>query len=219
MPLRAVIFDRDGVLVTVDRARAVAFLRPLVPLPLEEVGARWHQFGLAQGFPRTVEEEHRFWRRFWSELSDEYHLDQAVRAQLLDFRYTSVMTAFPDARPALLEVRRRGLRAAVLSNFSLASLDDSLEAAGLRDVIDIVVSAHVLGVVKPAAEAYRAVSAALEVEPAECLFLDDRQEHVAGARLLGMHAYLVDRQQPHHRFTDGIIRDLFALPMLLNQHA
>ncbi|HUU02318.1 MAG TPA: HAD-IA family hydrolase [Myxococcota bacterium] len=46
------------------------------------------------------------------------------------------------------------------------------------------------GVLKPAREAYRAAARNVGVEPASCLFIDDLEENVAGAREVGMQALL-----------------------------
>jgi putative hydrolase of the HAD superfamily len=53
------------------------------------------------------------------------------------------------------------------------------------------VSCHT-GVRKPDAQAYLGACAALGVEPAQALFVDDREPNVSAARALGMDTLLFD---------------------------
>ncbi|MGB0385442.1 MAG: HAD family hydrolase [Ardenticatenaceae bacterium] len=215
MSIRAVIFDRGGVLTDFDVKAAIAFFEPLLPLSMEELVQRWEQWGKLVGFPRSVTEENAFFHGLWNHLSDEFGLSQAKRKQLLQFNYTSLIRPFPDARPMLLDARRRGLLIGVLSNFSLASLDASLVAAGLADLVDIAYAATVIGVAKPHPESYLTLTDALSVEPKECLLFDDEMPCVKGGRAVGIHSYFVDRRRSRHAISQGVVCDLSALPTIL----
>jgi putative hydrolase of the HAD superfamily len=215
MSIRALIFDRDGVLLDFDLKAAAAFYEPLLPLSLQELANCWEQWGESVGFPRSVAEEKEFFREFWDYLGHEFRLSQSTLKQLYQANYTHYLLPFPDARPALVEARKRGLRIGVLSNFALASLDASLEAAGLGDLVDVACAATVIGVAKPHPEAYLTVTRALSVEPEACLFFDDEQEHVEGGRVVGLQTYLVDRGRSGHKLAEGIVRDLTALTDIL----
>jgi putative hydrolase of the HAD superfamily len=209
-----VIFDRDGVLTGFDVATAAATLQSLVSLPFGTVLQRWQTHGAEVGFPRSVAEEAAFWETFWHKLATEFNLSTAVHDRLLNLNYTRFVVPFPDVRPALEAVRRRGLRIGVLSNFSLASLDASLDAAGLGDLVDVACAATVIGAAKPDPAAYAAVLQALDVSPAAALFLDDEPPCVAGARAVGMRAVLVDRRPAGDRAA-GALPDLAELERLL----
>jgi HAD superfamily hydrolase (TIGR01509 family) len=213
--IAAVIFDRDGVLTYFDLEAAAAYFRPLLPLPLDDLFRRWETWGTKVGFPRSVEEESRFFRGFWDSIAEELHLSATVRAQLHQYHYVQCMRAFPEARAALLEAHRQSLRVGVLSNFSLATLDESLAATELADLVDAACAATVIGAAKPAPEAYLHVSRVLGVAPTDCLLFDDEMECVEGARAVGMHAYWVDRKRAGHAIQQGIVRDLSALPAIL----
>lgn len=217
MTIRAVIFDRDGVLTHFDAAAAVAFFQPLLPISLGELAAIWQRWGHAQGFPRTLAEEARFFQEFWDHVGDFCQLAPAQREQLHQVDYTHFMRAFNDARSALTVARAYNCHTGVLSNFSLASLEPSLHAVGLLDLIDVACAATVIGAAKPQSAAYLAVIQALGVTPQECLFLDDEEPCVVGAQAVGMHAYLVDRTRTEHGLADGIVCNLSILETLLHQ--
>jgi len=103
------------------------------------------------------------------------------------------MQPYEDARPLLDWLRGQGIKIGVLSNFSLASLEPSLEALGLADSVDVACSASVIGVSKPEVAAFHITAERLGVAPERCLMLDDKIEHVLGARAAGMQALLIDR--------------------------
>jgi putative hydrolase of the HAD superfamily len=212
---RAVIFDRDGVLTDFDLRRAAAFFRPLLPLSPVELAASWQEWGQKTGFPRDLAQEKRFWHAFWNHLSDELALSGEVRAQLQCVEYVDFLKAFPEARPALQAARKQGLKVGVLSNFTLASLEPSLQAVGLADLIDVAMAAPVLGVAKPEPRSYLAVAEALQVDPGSCLFFDDETACVKGASAVGMHAYLVDRGRSGHVLEEHMVSDLSVVAHIL----
>jgi len=203
------------VLLDFDINTAMAFLQPLLPISLPEMFAFWHQWGKRIGFPASVAEEAAFWQSFWDFLSDELGLANTTRQQLKQFDYTSVIRPYTDSRPALEMVRQRGLKIGVLSNFSLATIDASLEAANLADLVDVACAATVIGASKPDPAAYLYITDALGVTPHECLFFDNKQMHVDGAKALGMNAYLVNRQLDIDNLSEKIICDFSALSQII----
>lgn len=215
MEIKAVVLDRDGVLTRFAVAEAVTFFQPLLPLSLAELSHRWNQWGEQVGFPRNLTEEKHFFQTFWHGLSEEFSLLDATREELLRVEYTTFLRAFPDARPALLDARRRGLQTAVLSNFTLASLDTSLAAVQLLDLVDKACAATVIGAAKPTPAAYEITCHSLGVLPQECLFFDDELPCVEGGRAVGMHAYLVDRRRTTHALQEYLVADLTAIPEIL----
>jgi HAD superfamily hydrolase (TIGR01509 family) len=211
----AAIFDRDGVLTDFDLQSAAIFFRRLLPLSMAELAACWQEWGQATGFPRDIAEERHFWRAFWDYLSDKLALSQEVRAQLQGVDYVDFVKPFPDARLALELVHKQGLKVGVLSNFSLASLEASLQAAGLADLIDVALAAPTMGVAKPEPRSYLAVAEALQVDPGSCLFFDDESVCVQGASAVGMHAYLVDRGRSGYVLAERIVSDLSVVELIL----
>lgn len=156
-----------------------------------------------------------FFRGFWDALSDEFNLAVDLRQQLHQFEYTHYVRPFPEVRPILLEVRRRKVRIGVLSNFSLASLEESLAAVNLADLVDVACAATVIGAAKPAPEAYRIASHRLGIQPEECLFFDDELACVEGGRAVGMRAYLVDRRRREHALPQGVVCNLTGILEIL----
>ena len=212
--VQAVLFDRDGVLTYFDLDEAIAFFRPLLPISLLEIAARWQAFGDLNGFPRNLAEEKLFFANFWEQLADEFRLTQGQRTVLGRLDYTRFIVPYPEVRSVLNELNTSSLRLGVLSNFSLASLEQSLVTTGLANFFYIICAAPVIGAAKPSPRAYEIALAGLRVEPEQCLFFDDETECVEGARKLGLRAYLVDRQAPMHDLARLVVADLRAVPEL-----
>jgi len=100
----------------------------------------------------------------------------------------------PKAHWLLQEVRARGLRIGIVSNTfdSPDLLHADLVSDGVAERVDAIVFSSELGLRKPAPEIYRAALVALDVEPANALFVGDRvREDVQGPAALGMRTCLV----------------------------
>ena len=93
--------------------------------------------------------------------------------------------------PAVLEVVRRYRRTAPVVALTNATsrLPRDLARIGLDRELDRVFSSHELGVAKPDPRVFALVCAQLGREPAECLFVDDTEGHVAAARRTGLRAH------------------------------
>ncbi len=134
---------------------------------------------------------------------------RAREAMLASLRFS----AFHDAAPALRELRERGLRLVVASNWD-CSLPEVLERAGIAPLVDAVVSSASAGAVKPDARLFRAALEAAGCEPEEALHVGDSPEKdVAGARAAGIRAVLLDRDG--NGAAGEAIRSLRDLPALI----
>lgn len=219
MIIKAVIFDRDGVLTDIDLATAVQYFQSLLPISIEALQIRFTEWGIQFGHPTNNEEETQFWVGFWETLADELELSADVRQELHQFNYTKFMKPFPEARQAMLVAKEYGLKIGVLSNFKLASLPASLTAVGLAEFVDEACAAPVIGVSKPDPQAYLTIAKRLNVSPESCLFFDDIPELVNGAKAVGMHAYLVDRMLDKHDIQAHTVHDLSAVASILQEMA
>lgn len=217
--LRAAIFDRNNVLIEYDFDVAQAFFGPLLPISIFELGDRWQAWGERVGFPATPADEVGFWHGFWQQLGDDLALSKGVVAKLRTFEYVSVLRPYPDARHALQIAKEHGLRVGILSNFPLATIETSLAATNLLDLVDVALSSSNIGVAKPEPAAYEQMMQALDIPPTAALFFDDTPIHIAGARQLGFTTYLVNRQRPEHDLANGIICNLTIMPTLIKQTA
>jgi putative hydrolase of the HAD superfamily len=122
---------------------------------------------------------------------DEPALDHAtVRAAMIE---ALAFRTFDDVVPALRELRERGLRLVVVSNWD-CSLPEWLDRAGIGALVDGAVSSAVVGESKPAPSVFEAGLRVAGCDAAEALFVGDSVENdVLGARAAGLRAVLVKR--------------------------
>jgi putative hydrolase of the HAD superfamily len=119
---------------------------------------------------------------------------------------------YEDTLPVLAALREHGLRIALVSNTG-RDLDAFVSHHALD--VDAAVGSGAHGKTKPHPAIFRSALEALGVHPEEAAMVGDSPEDdVAGARALGMRAFLVDREG---RFPEAADRlpDLLALPAAL----
>jgi putative hydrolase of the HAD superfamily len=103
----------------------------------------------------------------------------------------------PEAVAAIDAAKAAGIRLAVLSNEL-----DLFYGAGFRERLpllrdfDVIVDATHTGILKPDPRAYAAVTTALGVVAADCVFVDDQARNVAGAERAGMRTVHFDVTAP-----------------------
>jgi FMN phosphatase YigB (HAD superfamily)/carbamoylphosphate synthase large subunit len=93
---------------------------------------------------------------------------------------------YPDVKPALDALRRRGLRLGVLTDNPPDTQRRKLEAAGLLPFLDAVVYSREAGDEKPARRGFTQVAAALGIEPERLAMVGDNPHRdLAGAAEAG----------------------------------
>jgi putative hydrolase of the HAD superfamily len=123
--------------------------------------------------------------------------------------------AYPDAPPALRELRGRGLSLVVASNWD-CSLRDVLAGAGLAPLLDGVVTSAEVGARKPDPALFGAALQVARSDPAGAVHVGDSLPNdVQGARAAGIRAVLMDRdggaQAPRGVQTIARLGDLAAV--------
>lgn len=130
------------------------------------------------------------------------------------------MKLYPEARKLLDRLHERGILVGVCTDLTAHIQHRKLEALGLSQDIDCLVTSEEAGQEKPAAGIFALCLKKLAVSPAEVCFVgDDYKRDVAGALAAGMHAVWFC---PDKRFAcrdEGIAYDVVAdheqLEMLL----
>jgi putative hydrolase of the HAD superfamily len=101
--------------------------------------------------------------------------------------------AYPDAAPALRDLRDRDLRLVCVSNWD-CSLPSVLERCGLGELLDGAVSSAVAGARKPDPAIFAPALELAGVGPEQALHVGDTpEEDVEGARAAGIRSLLLGR--------------------------
>lgn len=147
-------------------------------------------------FSTSPDESHRFWTNLYTELLSYLgvHDPEAPEVLYQTFSDPSNYDLFPDAVPALDELRTRGVRLGVISNFE-SWLGVMLEKLGLTEYFDVLAISGDLGWEKPDPRIFKWAMDEAGTEPHECLHVGDSPHFDAiPASELGMHGVLIDRQ-------------------------
>ena len=103
---------------------------------------------------------------------------------LIDSMFTGMKPVEPMV-DAVRQIRASELLTGLVSNsWSTGHYDRKL----LTELFDVVVISAEVGLHKPQPEIYLLATERLEVEPAECIFVDDLKENCEGAEAVGMTA-------------------------------
>lgn len=118
---------------------------------------------------------------------------------------------FEDVAPWLRHWKQR-FRLGILSD-AMPSILDVLRQQGLYDLFDAVVISTQVGAIKPAERMYAAVLEALNAEPTDCAFIDDRACNVEGAAAAGIRAVQMARAAflPDRLWNGPVVRDFQEL--------
>jgi 2-haloacid dehalogenase len=139
-------------------------------------------------------------------------VDTALRQKLLDAYWT--LQAFPDARAALRELKRRGIATAILSNGSPKMLTAAVDAAGIGDDLDAVLSVDAIRLYKPRPEVYALVTERFRIAPGEVVFVSSNRWDVMGAMSFGFRTAWINRASVAEEYgppPDVVLADLGGL--------
>jgi len=103
------------------------------------------------------------------------------------------LDAFPDAKPALRQLKSMGLRLAIVSNGSPAMLQAATNSAGLTELLDAVISVDEVQIFKPSPRVYALASTHLRLPESEIGFVSSNNWDVNGAGAAGMTTFWIQR--------------------------
>jgi putative hydrolase of the HAD superfamily len=139
--------------------------------------------------------------------------DDVLFSQITERLGSPDLHAYDDAKTVLDELRGRGLRLAICSNWDWDLLE-AIDNAGLSDMVDVVVSSAWVGARKPHPRIYADTLARIGIEPRDALFVGDTWTcDVDGPRRFGMQPVYLRRRhfgtdftRPESEPDDGVVR-------------
>jgi putative hydrolase of the HAD superfamily len=131
--------------------------------------------------------------------------------------FRSAQRLFPDVPQLLSAAEREGMPVGLLTNSAHAPTLVKLEALGLVDRFDVVVTTDTLGFGKPDPRVYRQACRLLGAEPADVVCLGDSLAwDVLGARAAGLRAVWLDREGRGTAEEVASVRDLHHVTAALD---
>lgn len=207
-PIRAVLFDFNGVLTTSPFAQMAALgddhgIDGQVVLELmlgpydEDTDHAWHRFERGEI------------------TAAEYGVDlfaRAAEAEIdIDFTRLADLMSRLEVHEVVVErvraLRAAGYRTGLVTNNVKEASGQWRSLVPVDELFEVVVDSSEVGMRKPNPAIYlRALELLGGVAPDEAVMLDDAEGNVAGARRAGLHAILVDADDP-----TGALAELDAL--------
>jgi HAD superfamily hydrolase (TIGR01509 family) len=221
MTIKAIIFDLDGLLADTEclhcRAYQMALLEHDIELREADYAEHWIRFGKGIGDWLTMQ---------------GLELDpQALRLRK-STHYLALLASSLRPMDGALDLLKawHGKRKFALASSSYRdAIDGVLAGLGMAHFFEVIVSGLDVPQVKPAPDIFLKAARDLDVEPAECLVLEDAEKGVMAAHLAGMRCVAVPNAYTrHHDFskatrvcsslteiTDDFLRSLVAVPPMV----
>lgn len=114
--------------------------------------------------------------------------DKAHYVELFMAHLDELIVPKPYAAPLMREIKSRGFGVYLLSNYPDRMFNVHAKQFGFLGLEDGGVISYRVGAIKPDPRIYRALLESYSLDPAECIFFDDRERNVLGARAVGMNA-------------------------------
>jgi alpha,alpha-trehalose phosphorylase len=191
-PLKAVIFDLDGVIADTAVVHHAAWKRLAdeIGVPFDDAtGERMKGVDRPGSLEILLEAATRRYtdaeKQALAARKNDYYREQIERFGPQDL--------LPGARAAVESVRRAGLATALASASRNAAL--LLQHLGIADLFDVVVDANRISRSKPDPEIFLAAASALGVAPDECIGVEDAAAGIASIHAAGMAAVGIGQRQ------------------------
>ena len=187
MPIKAVLFDMDGVLIEAKEWHYEALNRALdlFGMPISRLDhlttfdglptrRKLELLSLDRGLPIEL-------HGFINELKQQYTLEVV---------HTQCKPAFAQEY-ALATLAGNGYRLAVCSNSVRSTVDTMMSKAGLAQYLEVTVSNEDVTRGKPDPEMYLKAMDTFGLQPKECLIVEDNENGIRAAEASGAHLMVV----------------------------
>lgn len=180
--IKTFIFDLGNVIVAFNHTKIVEKLQCVCDLTSDEIlaGALSSQFVQDYNLGKISSEE------FFDSIS--YGLN--LKMNFIDFPQVWNCTFAPEPiiSEHIIKKLSENYRLLILSDTNELHFDFIREKFSILDYFDDFVLSHKVGAVKPSEEIFRAVLEKAECLPDECIFIDDLEQNVEGAKKCGINA-------------------------------
>ena len=204
MKIKAVVFDAYGTLFDVYSIQVLA--ESLYPGQGADIAIKWRDKQIEYTRLITQSDPHNTsgsqnYRQFCelTRWSLDYTLDR-LKLERGSGQFEKLMqqyahlTPFPENLAALQKIKGMGLTTAILSNGSEDMLTSAVNSAGMKEVLDHVISVDPIRLFKTSPESYGLVQQSILVNKDEVLFVSSNAWDVLGATWFGFTTHWVNRQ-------------------------
>jgi 2-haloacid dehalogenase len=193
--VKALAFDAYGTLF--DVFSVTALCETLFPGKGNQLAQIWRAKQLQYSLMRSLMGRHRdFWGLtddglVWASKNLQLDLTADKKKQLMD-AYLS-LAAFPDVKPGLEALKAQGVKLAILSNGEPKMLEAAAKSAGIRDLLDEVISVEEVKIFKVSPRVYWLGPERMKMTNAELGFISANSWDINGAASAGLNTFWIQR--------------------------
>lgn len=182
-PKKVLVFDSGGVITITDKNELVRLVaQSLQILPSDAAEALGQQkIAMKQGLDETD-----FWTQFAASKGIKLPPDWTSR---LDEAKKNSLKNIPGMVELVKDLQKRGYKTALLANIRQNQALIKKDLAHY-ELFDPILFSYKIGVAKPNREAFEILLKELKVQPEAVIFIDDKEENIAGAKAVGIDAIL-----------------------------
>lgn len=193
--IKAIAFDAYGTLF--DVFSVTALCEQLFPGNGAALAQLWRAKQLQYSLLRSLMARHR---DFWQLTEDGLvYATESLKLGLTSEKRKQLMNAylrlavFPDVKPGLEALKKRGLRLAILSNGEPNMLKAAASGAGIAHLLDQIISVEEVKIFKPSPLVYQLASQRLKAGANEVGFVSSNSWDVNGAGSAGLLTFWIQR--------------------------
>ena len=180
--IKAFVFDLGNVIVSFNHRKIVEQLQRVCEKASEEI--------FAEAISSTLVQAYNVGKITSAEFFDSVNRSLKLEMDFADFSraWNCTFEADPIIPEPFIKKLSESYRLLVLSDTNALHFDFIMENFSILNHFDDFVLSHKIGAVKPSTEIFRAVIEKAECLPEECIFIDDVEKNVEGARRNGLNA-------------------------------
>ena len=202
--IKAVFFDRDNTLTYKNQAvlnKYYQLVESVSGKPFHDDKKKTFEIFKQiknQGFnTNSYENEVLFYKEYYKQvlINECGYFNNKIEStakQIFEIMWLKDRQLFDDVIPTFQQLKNKGLLIGIISDTTL-SLQKTLEELDLGKYIDSYTCSKEINVMKPNPEIYLYALNKLNVNPEQCLYIDDYQEEVVGAQNIGIKSFRINR--------------------------
>jgi 2-haloacid dehalogenase len=193
--VKALAFDAYGTLF--DVFSVTALCEQLYPGKGNQLAQIWRVKQLQYSLMRSLMGRHRdFWGLtedglVWATKNLQLDLTADKKKRLIE-AYLS-LAAFPDVKPGLEALKKQGVKLAILSNGEPKMLEAAAKSAGIRDLLDDIISVEEVKIFKVSPRVYNLAPERMKVTNPELGFISANSWDINGAASAGLNTFWIQR--------------------------
>jgi glucose-1-phosphatase len=200
--IRAVIFDFGNVLCRFDVGKLVRALSPFTGLQPTDIWRAFMDDDLAVRYETGLLTSDEF----ITTILDRGRLSMTKDAFIA--AYTGIFEPIPTTMD-LVRALKPNYTMSLLSNTNELHFEHVIRKVEVYSLFDAVTLSFRVKAMKPAGRIYQDALAKVNVDPGQCVFIDDLKENIEAAQKLGMHGV-------HYTSHPELLASLRALDIHLN---